>query len=63
MTVRALSVGSARCLGSHLARLELRVAMDEWHKHIPEYAPDPADPIEFTAYGVRGATHLPLVWR
>ncbi|ADP80528.1 cytochrome P450 [Pseudofrankia inefficax] len=33
--------GPHRCLGSHLARLELRVAYEEWHRLIPEYELDP----------------------
>ena len=33
----AFGQGIHRCLGSHLARLELRVAMREWHKRIPDY--------------------------
>ena len=37
----AFGGGIHRCLGSHLARLELRVALREWHKRIPEYEIEP----------------------
>jgi cytochrome P450 len=28
--------GFHRCLGSHLARMEMRVALDAWHQRIPD---------------------------
>ena len=58
----AFAVGPHRCLGSHLARLELRIAVEEWHHRIPEYRI--ADETAVTSYtgGVAGVDALPLLW-
>jgi cytochrome P450 len=55
----AFGGGVHRCLGSHLARLELRVAMREWHKRIPEYELVPGTELVYTE-GLRSLHHLPL---
>ena len=51
-----------RCLGSNLARLELRVALEEFHKRIPEYEITPGKEVRYTNYGVRAAIHLPITF-
>jgi len=56
------ATGRHRCLGSHLARMELRVALEEFHRRIPDYRIDPNDELRYTALGVRGASHLPIVF-
>lgn len=54
--------GPHRCAGSHLARRELVVAMEEWHKRIPHYRiADDAEAVEHGG-GVLGLSSLPLVW-
>jgi cytochrome P450 len=53
--------GAHRCVGSHLARLELRVAMEEIHRRIPTYRVDPSHPVERHFGYVRGIGSLHLV--
>lgn len=33
----SFGMGVHRCLGSHLARLEMRIVYEEWHARIPDY--------------------------
>src|ERR1700728_1431843 len=54
--------GPHRCLGSHLARLELRVAIEEWHKRIPNYRVSADAVLEHRIGGVGGLRGLALVW-
>ncbi len=58
----AFGVGIHRCAGSNLARMELRVAIEEWLKRIPEFGL--ADGAEVTWAGgqVRGPRHVPVVF-
>jgi cytochrome P450 len=58
----AFGVGIHRCLGSHLARLELRVMLEEWLVRIPEFTVRPDTPITQHVAGAAGLDSLPLAW-
>jgi cytochrome P450 len=56
----AFGLGVHRCLGSHLARMELRVALAAWLERFPEFTlADPAA-VTWAAGQVRGPRALPL---
>jgi len=57
----AFGAGPHRCLGSHLARMELEVALEEWHRRIPDYAIKPGETPVYSP-GIREVRYLPLVW-
>lgn len=61
---RHLSFGAGphRCLGSHLARVELAVAIEEWHRRIPDYCIEAGANITQHVAGVAGLDKLPLIW-
>jgi cytochrome P450 len=52
-------VGVHRCLGSHLARIELAVALREWHRRIPSYQLPDGYNVTYTP-ALRGVENLQL---
>ena len=56
----AFGGGVHRCLGSHLARQELRVALRVWHSRIPDYSIKPGAPLQYTT-GIRSIDHFPML--
>ncbi len=56
----AFGLGIHRCLGSNLARMELRVALEEWMARYPEF--ELADPaaVTWSAGQVRGPRTIPV---
>lgn len=58
----SFAAGFHRCLGSHLARMELRAALDQFHKRIPEYRIPDGIELTYEALPVRLARPLPLMW-
>jgi len=57
----AFGGGIHRCLGSHLARVELRAAVRQFHRRIPEYRLAPGAKLRYTT-GLRCLETLPLVF-
>ena len=56
----AFGLGIHRCVGSHLARMELRVALEVWLQRIPKFSLADADAVTWAAGQVRGPRTLPL---
>lgn len=56
----AFGLGIHRCLGSHLARMELRVAVATWLERIPEFSLSDPSAVTWSAGQIRGPRMLPL---
>lgn len=60
---RHLAFGSGRhlCIGAHLARIELRIAFEEFHRRHPDYRLSPDSPPVRHLSQVKGVERLPLL--
>jgi len=58
----AFGAGPHRCLGSHLARVELQLIYERMVSRLPEFRLDPDRPVVFHGGHVIGIDSLPLVW-
>lgn len=60
--ILAFAIGVHSCMGAHLARLEVKVALQEWLRRIPKFAVKAGEKIEYRPGGVIGPEHLLLTW-
>lgn len=58
----AFGAGPHRCLGSHLARIELNILYEEMVARLPEFRLDPTQPLQYTGGHVWGPKEVSLVW-
>jgi cytochrome P450 len=56
----AFGLGIHRCLGSNLARMELRVALEEWLARYPDFELSDPSAVSWSAGQVRGPRTLPI---
>ena len=56
----AFGLGIHRCLGSNLARMELRVALEEWLRRYPTFELVDPSLVTWSAGQVRGPRTLPV---
>ncbi len=58
----AFGSGIHRCAGSNLARMELRVAIEEWLRRIPEFRIEDGAEVTWAGGQVRGPRSVPVVF-
>jgi cytochrome P450 len=58
----AFGLGIHRCLGSNLARMELRVALEAWLARVPEFRLAEGSEVRWSAGQIRGPRSVPVVF-
>jgi cytochrome P450 len=58
----AFGDGPHRCVGAGLARMELKVFLQEWLQRIPDFGIKPGERSRSSSGNVNGMMFLPLVW-
>jgi cytochrome P450 len=58
----AFGDGPHRCPGSFLARLEMKVFLEQWLERIPDFGIQPGEQVRTSSGPVNGVLYLPLVW-
>ncbi|MEH2487504.1 cytochrome P450 [Bradyrhizobium sp. AZCC 2230] len=53
-------LGIHRCIGSNLARMEIRVALEEWLGRFPDFVLSDAAEVKWSAGTVRGPRQIPI---
>jgi len=54
--------GPHRCAGANLARLEMRIMLEEWLRQIPEFEIDPEQEVLLQTGTSNSVLQLPLRW-
>ena len=58
----AFGVGIHRCAGSNLARMEMKVAIEEWLKRIPDFHLEDPENVTWAGGQVRGPRKMSVAW-
>jgi len=60
--ILAFAGGVHSCMGAHLARLEVKICIQEFLRRIPNFKLKPGETITYWPGGVVGPKSVPLVW-
>jgi cytochrome P450 len=59
----AFGLGIHRCIGSSLARTEIRVALEEWLAKFPDFVLSPGAVVKWSIGTVRSPWEIPVTLR